>query len=92
MAAVNTISSDNNDWVDELDMFRSLIDQSHDMVFFIRIDNAYIEYVNQTTKTMLGYSLEEMRSIGVEGFRRPLKENELFSDSTTVSLELSRDG
>lgn len=78
MAGVNTISSDNNDGIDELDLFRSLIDQSHDMVFFIRIDNAYIEYINQTTKTMLGYSLEEMRSIGVEGFRRPLKENELF--------------
>lgn len=78
MTGSNTVSPDNKEWVEDLDLFRSLINQSHDMVFFIRIDNGYIEYANQTTQTMLGYSLEEMRSIGIEGFRRPLKENELF--------------
>jgi len=64
--------------LEEINLFHSLIDQSHDMVFILRLDNGYIEYANKTTENILGYSLDEMRSIGVEGFRRPLKEDELF--------------
>lgn len=63
----------------ELDMLHALIDGSNDMIFILRIDNGNIEYVNETAKKLLGYSLEEMRSMGIEGFRRPLKENEPFS-------------
>jgi len=26
-----------------------MLDYSHDMIFIIRVDNAYIEYINKTT-------------------------------------------
>lgn len=63
----------------ELDMLHALIDESNDMVFILRIENGTIEYVNETAKKLLGYCLEEMRSIGIDGFRRPIKKNESFS-------------
>ena len=48
------------------------------MIFVLRMKDGYIEYVNKTAEEMLGYSAEEMRQLGVAGFRRPLKENEEF--------------
>lgn len=63
----------------ELDMLHALIDESNDMIFILRIENGTIEYVNETAKKLLGYSLEEMRSIGIDGFRRPIKESEPFA-------------
>ncbi|MDQ1299059.1 MAG: hypothetical protein QG558_1598 [Campylobacterota bacterium] len=64
----------------ELDMLNTLIDESNDMVFILRMEDGYIQYVNQTSIRMLGYSLEELRTIGIEGFRRPLKEGEPFME------------
>jgi len=66
--------------LEELALFHSLIDDSDDMIFIIRMEDGYIEYANKTAEEDIGYTLTEMRSMGVEGFRRPLKEGKLFSD------------
>ena len=56
----------------------SMLDNSHDMVFVIRIHDLYIEYVNKTAIEKFGYSKEEMNEIGIDAFRRPFKDNETF--------------
>lgn len=64
----------------ELEMLNTLIDESNDMVFVIRIKDGYVQYVNQTAMKILGYSLDEIRNLGIEGFRTPLKEGEPFME------------
>lgn len=64
----------------ELDMLTTLIGESNDMVFIIRIKDAYVEYINQTATKMLGYTLDEIRSIGINSFRRPLKKDDSFDE------------
>jgi PAS domain S-box-containing protein len=64
----------------ELDMLNTLIDESNDMVFIIRIEDGYTEYINQTSIKMLGYTLDEIRTIGVGSFRRPLKKDDTFDE------------
>ncbi len=64
---------------DELSFLSELINESNDMIFILRIQNGAIEYVNETAKKLLGYSIEEMRSIGIDGFRRPIKKSEPFA-------------
>jgi len=55
-----------------------MLDNSHDMIFIVRLKDGYVDYINQTVTQTLGYSLEEINLIGVESFRRPLKEGESF--------------
>jgi PAS domain S-box-containing protein len=64
----------------ELEMLNSLIDDSNQMIFVIRLNDAHIHYVNQTAIKTLGYTLDELQTIGVEGFRRPLNKNEPFME------------
>ncbi|HEX5670017.1 MAG TPA: CHASE domain-containing protein, partial [Sulfuricurvum sp.] len=72
----NTLKTKN----DELDMLHKLIDESNDMIFIIRIDDGYVEYINQTTTKKLGYTLDEIRMIGIDSYRRPLKKNDTFME------------
>ena len=60
--------------LEALYLSHQMIDSANDMAFMIRIDNGYIEYANQTAQSMTGYSLEEMQVIGIDGFRRPIKD------------------
>jgi len=60
--------------LDDLVLTREIIDSANDLAFMIRISDGYIEYANQTAQTLTGYTLEEMRSIGIDGFRRPIKD------------------
>lgn len=64
----------------KIELLNDLLNNSHDMIFVIRIDDGYIEYVNQTAIDKFGYSHEEMNKLGIEKFRRPIKENEAFFD------------
>lgn len=63
---------------EELDLFHRLIDESNDMVYFIRIEDGFIEYANRIAEEMTGYTLKEMNELGIHGFRRPLKADEHF--------------
>ncbi|MDP2077179.1 MAG: PAS domain-containing protein [Sulfuricurvum sp.] len=74
----------------ELEMLNSLIDDSNQMIFVIRLKDAHIHYVNQTALKTLGYTLEEMQTIGMEGFRRPLKPNESFMEHLTELKKAGR--
>ncbi len=64
----------------ELNMLNSLIDDSNQMIFVIRLKDARFHYVNQTAIKTLGYTLDEMQTIGIDGFRRPLKKDEPFME------------
>ena len=55
-----------------------MLDESHDMIYIIRIDNGQVDYINKTVTDMIGYTLEELQKIGIEGIRRPLNEGEAF--------------
>ncbi len=82
----NNLKETNN----ELHMLHTLIDESNDMVFILRIDNGTIEYINETAKKLLGYSLDEIRSIGIDGFRRPIKKSEPFAQHLNELKEKKR--
>jgi len=60
--------------LEALYLSHQMIDSANDMAFMIRIDNGYIEYANKTAQNMTGYSLNEMRTIGIDGFRHPIKD------------------
>lgn len=66
------------DQAEELRLFHTLLDNSHDMVFFLRIEDGYIEYANQTAQENIGYTLDEMQQMGIDAMRRPIKEEETF--------------
>lgn len=74
----------------ELEMLNSLIDDSNQMIFVIRLKDAHIHYVNQTALKTLGYTLDEMQTIGIEGFRRPLKQDESFMEHLTELKKAER--
>lgn len=61
-----------------LDLLYQLIDDSNDMIFIIRIEDGYIEYANRHAIHLIGYTVAQMNAVGMEGFRRPLKEDEHF--------------
>ena len=58
----------------------SMVEESHDMIFLIRMDNASIVYINSSVTETLGYSLGELNMQGIEGIRRPMKPDESFSE------------
>ncbi len=53
-----------------------LINESNDMIFVIRMDDGYIEHVNNTVIQELGYTLEELQVLGIEGVRVPMNPEE----------------
>lgn len=59
-------------------MLNDMLNHSNDMIFIIRIDNGHVDYINETTSRTLGYTLEEIRELGIDKIRRPLKEDEPF--------------
>jgi len=61
-----------------VELLGDMLNYSHDMIFIIPIDSGIIGYVNQTTIDNLGYTLEEMNEIGIDKFRRSLKDGEAF--------------
>ena len=68
--------NDNN----TIELLNDLLNNSHDMIFVIRMKDGYIEYVNQTAVDKFGYTYEEMNKLGIDKIRRPVKENEAFSE------------
>lgn len=81
------IVEDNNR---ELNMLNTLIGESNDMIFIIRIDDGYVEYINDTSTKMLGYTLEEIREIGIDSFRRPLKAKDTFFEHLQELKKMGR--
>lgn len=59
-------------------MLNDMLNHSNDMIFIIRIDDGYVDYINETTSRTLGYTLDEIRELGIDAIRRPLKEDEPF--------------
>jgi len=63
-------------------LFSDLLESSSDMLFILDIqdENAKIMYANKAAIEKSGYTLDEMREIGVEGFRIPTEESKEFSE------------
>ncbi len=59
-------------------LFSAIVEYSRDMIFVFRLEDASIVYVNPAVQEMLGYSLEELRELGIDGIRRPLRADETF--------------
>ena len=59
--------------VQQLALFHDMLDGSHDMIFIIRINDGFVEYINDAVARTLEYTLEEIREIEIEKIRRPLK-------------------
>ncbi len=62
------------------EMARIIVDNSHDMIFVVDMDSFEIVFANQTAIDELGYSLEQMREVGIDGLRKPLEQGQEFSD------------
>lgn len=88
--------------VEEIRLFHTLVDNSHDMIFILRIDTGCIEYANKTAQENIGYTLDEMQQIGIDAMRRPIKEDETFlahlqalkeaGQMTDYAIVMRRDG
>ncbi|DAB30743.1 MAG TPA: hypothetical protein CFH84_02415 [Sulfurimonas sp. UBA12504] len=65
----------NNDF-----LFGTLLDESHDMLFILRMDKVItVVYANQTAIKTLGYTLDEMNQLGIDNLRKPLEKSQEFS-------------
>ncbi|WP_373073135.1 EAL domain-containing protein [Sulfurimonas sp.] len=73
---------ENNFFHERDDLFKTFLDNTHDMLFILKIaDNGVdIVYANDTAKNKLGYSLKEMNDLGIENFRKPLLNSGSFSE------------
>jgi diguanylate cyclase (GGDEF)-like protein/PAS domain S-box-containing protein len=56
------------------DLLESFLQSTSDLIFIFKVDgnDTKIVFANDTAKNKLGYSLDEMNEIGLEGFRKPL--------------------
>lgn len=63
----------------KLKLFHDMLNNSHDMIFIMRLHDGYVDYVNQTAIETLGYTFDEINALGIESFRKPLRGNESFS-------------
>ena len=63
-------------------LFSDLLESSNDMLFILDIqdENAKIMYANKAAVEKSGYTLDEMREIGIEGFRIPTEESKEFNE------------
>jgi len=57
----------------DLYLFEELLHNSNDMIFIIRMRDISVEFVNDAVTKTLGYTPEEIKAMGIEGFRRPLE-------------------
>ncbi|WP_415396137.1 EAL domain-containing protein [Sulfurimonas sp. CS5] len=62
------------------ELFKTFLENTRDLLFISQIDKNGMEivYANETAKDRLGYSLEEMNEIGIDGFRKPIDEFHSF--------------
>lgn len=62
-------------------LFNTLLDESNDLLFIFEIkdDKTEIIYINKTVIDRLGYTLEEINEIGIDGIRKPLNGSKEFS-------------
>ena len=67
---------DNNNLKFDIALLPEMLDASHDMIFIINLDTKKIVYVNEMVYQKFGYTLDEMNTLGIEGFRRSMEENE----------------
>ena len=63
-----------------MELFKTMTEEAHDMVFLIRIEDGLVTYVNRSAVETLGYSLEELQHIGIHSIRRALEGEEVFGD------------
>ncbi|WP_022851118.1 bifunctional diguanylate cyclase/phosphodiesterase [Limisalsivibrio acetivorans] len=57
------------EYKDEIELFKAVMNESHDMVFIVRMSDSFLEYANKTAINKSGYTLDEMREIGIDSFR-----------------------
>ena len=62
------------------ELFRAFLENTHDMLFILKIDNSNVEviYVNDTTKNRLKYTLDELNKIGIDAIRKPMDGSSSF--------------
>jgi len=73
-------------YAEEIELLQEMINDSHDMIFVMRMSDGHIVYANNTAFSSTGYSLEEMRKIGIDGFRVPMGEdNDYIAHSKKLS-------
>jgi len=65
--------------IDRSELLSSMLNDSHDMIFIISVDDGKIEYVNQTVIDNFGYTLDEMNAMGIDAFRIPKNHSDTFS-------------
>jgi diguanylate cyclase (GGDEF)-like protein/PAS domain S-box-containing protein len=66
-------------FADKDELLKNFISSARDMIFILKIDSGVdIVYVNDTAKDRLGYTLEELSKIGIEGIRKPLDSSYTF--------------
>jgi len=73
------------------ELLEVFLKNTNDLVFILQIKNNDVEivYVNKTAQDKLGYSLEEMNAIGIDGFR---KTSDLSNTFTKHIAELKEKG
>jgi len=61
-------------------LLRTFMENTRDMVFISEIDDNGVKiiYTNKTATKRLGYSIDEMNELGIEGFRKPIDESDTF--------------
>ena len=64
----------------DMELFETMTEEAHDMVFLIRMEDGLVIYVNRSGIEGLGYSLEELQRIGIHSIRRALEGEALFDE------------
>jgi len=67
---------DNSNLKFDTALLPEMLDASHDMFFIINLENKKIVYVNEMVYKKFGYTLDEMNTLGIEGFRRSMEDHE----------------
>ncbi|QFR48843.1 EAL domain-containing protein [Sulfurimonas lithotrophica] len=61
------------------ELFKTFLENTNDLIFILQIDDdVKFIYTNDAAKNRLGYSLDEMNEIGIEGIRKPIDETNHF--------------
>lgn len=58
--------------IEEMNFYFRLINSSNDMILLVEHGSGVIEFANETTCKVLGYSLEELKTKNIQDFREPL--------------------
>ncbi|WP_455756282.1 bifunctional diguanylate cyclase/phosphodiesterase [Sulfurimonas sp.] len=63
-------------------LFNVFLENTKDLLFVLEIDedDTFIAYANATAKNRLGYTIEEMNDLTINGFRRSLNELKSFEE------------